>query len=72
MAYDENLAAHVRAALESEPNMVEKKMFGAPFDITGRAMKGWVMVAPAGVASDENLQQWVKLGVGFAHMLPPK
>ena len=43
-----------------------------PFDITGRPMKGWVMVAPAGVAADEDLQGWVHRGINFARTLPPK
>jgi len=42
------------------------------FDVTGRVMRGWVMVQPGGVESDEELQQWVQLGVEFARALPPK
>jgi hypothetical protein len=43
-----------------------------PFDITGRAMKGWVMVAPEGCAGDEDLKAWVVEGVDFALTLPAK
>ena len=43
-----------------------------PFDITGRPMKGWVMVGPAGVKSDEDLQAWVAQGISFARTLPQK
>lgn len=42
------------------------------FDITGRAMKGWVMVNPAGFSDNENLQNWVTMGIEFAGTLPPK
>ncbi|MBI4497922.1 MAG: TfoX/Sxy family protein [Chloroflexi bacterium] len=42
------------------------------FDITGRPMTGWVMVAPEGYASDEALEEWVRQGVEFAHSLPAK
>jgi TfoX/Sxy family transcriptional regulator of competence genes len=42
------------------------------FDITGKAMKGWVMVEPAGVASDEELRDWVKRCVAFVRTLPAK
>ncbi len=42
------------------------------FDITGRAMKGWVMVSPSGYASDKALAAWVEKGVAFALSLPPK
>ena len=41
-------------------------------DFTGRPMKGWVYVDPAGYASDKDLAQWVQLGVDFALSLPPK
>jgi TfoX/Sxy family transcriptional regulator of competence genes len=43
-----------------------------PFDMTGRPMKGWVMVAPEGYEADEDLEEWVQQGVNFALSLPPK
>lgn len=43
-----------------------------PFDITGKAMKGWLMVEPAGVATDDDLNYWIDQGVNFAKSLPPK
>jgi len=43
-----------------------------PFDITGRPMKGWVMVDREAYASDEALREWVWQGVDFALTLPPK
>src|SRR5216117_1025075 len=89
MAFDENLAARIRAALGRKKGVEEKKMFGGlgflrhgnmlvgvwrnsmivrlgpdegeaallephvgEFDITGRPMKGWVMVAAEGVADE--------------------
>lgn len=42
------------------------------FDITGKAMKGWVMVSPEGHGTEEHLSFWVELGVAFAIALPPK
>jgi TfoX/Sxy family transcriptional regulator of competence genes len=42
------------------------------FDITGRAMKGWVMVGPDGVASDEQLNDWIQRAVKFVRSLPAK
>ena len=42
------------------------------FDITGRAMKGWVMVGPDGTESDADLAAWIDLGISFALSLPPK
>lgn len=31
-----------------------------PFDITGRAMKGWVMVEREGFSSENELGEWLK------------
>lgn len=46
--------------------------FARPFDITGRPMQGWVMVAAAGYEADEHLRAWVGQGVEFALSLSPK
>lgn len=43
-----------------------------PFDITGRPMKGWVMVEWEGYKSDEYLQGWVRQGIDFALSLTSK
>ena len=42
------------------------------FDITGRPMKGWVLVTPDGFQSDSDLKHWIERGVDFALSLPPK
>jgi TfoX/Sxy family transcriptional regulator of competence genes len=42
------------------------------FDMSGRPMKGWVLVEPAGIESDDDLKRWVDQGVTFAQSLPPK
>jgi TfoX/Sxy family transcriptional regulator of competence genes len=42
------------------------------FDITGKALKGWVMVEPQGCASEPDLKKWVEQGVAFARSLPEK
>lgn len=42
------------------------------FDITGKAMTGWVMVSPEGHVSDEQLDAWLQRGVDFVTSLPPK
>lgn len=43
-----------------------------PFDITGKPMTGWVMVEPAGCATDEELRDWVRQCVTFVRTLPAK
>ena len=42
------------------------------FDMTGHPMAGWVMVEPAGCATESDLQAWVKQGLAFARSLPAK
>jgi hypothetical protein len=42
------------------------------FDITGRPMKGWILVGEEGVAQDADLKAWVDRGVDFASTLPAK
>jgi hypothetical protein len=42
------------------------------FDITGRAMKGWVLVGPAGVEGDDPLAGWIQRAMKFVRTLPAK
>jgi len=58
-----------------DPNSVGEALArpGArPMDFTGRPMKGWVMVAPAGFATTEELTSWVELALKYVEGLPPK
>lgn len=41
-------------------------------DLTGRPMRGWVLVQPAGLESDAGLSQWVERSVEFTATLPAK
>ncbi len=43
-----------------------------PFDITGRPMKGWVMIEPAGMRTTPQLKRWLAQARAFAETLPPK
>ncbi|MDA0366466.1 MAG: TfoX/Sxy family protein [Chloroflexi bacterium] len=109
MAYDEALAARVRALIGPRDDIGERKMFGGlsfmlggnmccgvlgdelmvrvqptetetllgepharRFDMTGRPMKGWLVVAGAGVEDDAALARWVARGVAFAATLAVK
>jgi TfoX N-terminal domain len=42
------------------------------FDMTGRPMKGWLLVGSDAVASEAELRSWIALGVDFAASLPAK
>jgi TfoX/Sxy family transcriptional regulator of competence genes len=110
MAYDEDLADRIRAAIQGQDGVTEKRMFGGlaflvngnmavgvsgqgglllrveptetcsvvreagvtRFEMRGRAMDGWVRVAPSAVATDQLLTRWVQVGVSYAASLPPK
>jgi hypothetical protein len=43
-----------------------------PFDVTGRPMRGWILVEPDGTESDRQLQAWIERASQFVHTLPPK
>jgi hypothetical protein len=42
------------------------------FDITGKPMKGWVMVEPEGVVEDERLNEWIERATKFVKTLQKK
>jgi TfoX/Sxy family transcriptional regulator of competence genes len=42
------------------------------FDITGRAMKGWVVVSLEGVQDDDQLRGWIERAVKLVGKLPKK
>jgi TfoX/Sxy family transcriptional regulator of competence genes len=48
-----------------EPNIRE-------FDITGKPMKGWVLVEPEGVEDDDQLKGWIERAIKFVRTLPRK
>ena len=43
-----------------------------PADMAGRVMKGWALVEPAGIETEEALKSWVRRAAKFAGSLPPK
>jgi len=42
------------------------------FDITGKPMKGWVLVGPAGVEGDDQLSGWIRRAAKYVGKLPVK
>jgi len=61
----------VRVSPEKHDSLL-KKAHTKPFDLTGRPMKGWLLVEQDGVKTDKQLGTWVKEGVEFASTLPSK
>ena len=41
-------------------------------DITGKPMKGWIMVEPEGVEGDGQLKDWIERATKFVKTLPKK
>lgn len=56
---------------EEEGTAALRKPHTKSFDITGKPMKGWVMVAQAGL-TDAALEEWLQKAKSFAESLPPK
>lgn len=42
------------------------------FDLTGRPMKGWILVEPAALKTDAKLGEWVSVAAKYAASLPAK
>ena len=49
-----------------------REPFVKPFDITGRAMSGWVMAESREIDEDGSLADWVERAVAFVRTLPAK
>ena len=55
-----------------ETESLVAKPHAEPFVMRGRAMNGWLRVAPEGVGTKAQLERWVGRGVTYAKSLPPK
>jgi TfoX/Sxy family transcriptional regulator of competence genes len=61
--------------LRTSPEEAEELMrseYVTPFDITGKPMKGWLLVSPDVLETDDQLLDMLRLGVSFAETLPKK
>lgn len=61
----------VRVGPEQYPHAL-REAFVREFDITGRPMTGWVLVAPPGLADEDQLAGWIGLATRFVQTLPRK
>lgn len=57
---------------EEESRKALQVPFVRPFDITGKPMKGWVMVEKGGFSSDDALKAWLMKARKFAADLAPR
>ena len=62
----------VRTDTETAQTQLIQKEYVRPFDVTGKPMKGWLMVASEGWSTDEGMTTWLLMGRDFARTLPEK
>src|SRR3954471_12101469 len=60
-----------RVGEEAAPALLRNQHVKA-MDITGKPMKGWLMVAPQGYEDDTALRRYTDTAFAFASALPPK
>lgn len=56
----------------AETESLLRREHARPFEMRGRAMRGWLRVDEAGVRTKRQLERWVARGVGYARSLPGK
>jgi TfoX/Sxy family transcriptional regulator of competence genes len=68
--YKDNLIVRIGAPEEAERAIA----FGQaiPFDITGKTMRGWIMVPKARLATIRDYKRWLEKGLTYAKSLSPK
>lgn len=49
-----------------------RKPHAGPMDLTGRPLRGFIFVQPAGLRTRQALQRWLSLGLRYAASLPAK
>jgi len=42
------------------------------FDLSGRPMKGWILVQPKGLTTEGALAKWIRTGMKYVALLPAK
>lgn len=57
---------------EKKAEEVLRQPHAKPFDITGKPMKGWVMIDQKGFRTDERLKEWLNKAKEYVKTLPPK
>lgn len=48
-----------------------KRPHAGPMTFTGKPMRGFVVVEPAGFANGHDLRSWISLALGYVRELPP-
>ncbi|MFC2022572.1 TfoX/Sxy family protein [Chloroflexota bacterium] len=61
----------IRTSIEKAEDLL-KSEYIIPFDITGKPMKGWIMVSPDYIETEDQLLDMLKIGVNFAETISSK
>ncbi len=61
----------VRTSPEKAETLLKRK-YVTPFNITGKPMKGWLLVSPEAIETDEQLLDMLRVGFSFVETLPKK
>jgi TfoX/Sxy family transcriptional regulator of competence genes len=61
----------VRVGSEDGADAIQEPHVRA-FDITGKPMKGWILVDPEGVKDEDQLKSWIERATKFVKTLPAK
>ena len=61
----------VRVGIESYEQLLQKRHV-KPMDFTGRPLRGFIYVMPAGLKSRNALASWLERGLRYADLLPAK
>ncbi len=57
---------------EARAALLGRRKHVKPMDITGKVMKGWLMVAPNGYEEEATLKTYTKAAIDFVKTLPAK
>jgi hypothetical protein len=60
-----------RLGPEQTPRALKQPHVGE-FEVTGRPLKGWVIIDPDGLESDQQLAEWIEKASTFVQTLPAK
>jgi hypothetical protein len=62
----------IRIGSESANKLVDNDPHARPFDLAGKTMKGWVMIAADALGEDHDLQNYIDIAMIFTSTLPQK
>ena len=62
----------VRVGIENDAAALSEPYVRPFMPVPGKPMAGWILVAPEGTFTDQELEKWVRVGYRYAFSLPEK